>query len=84
MICAAACFVAKAADVPRSTSTVAPRSENVTSDAGVRSADASSDANTLVMPSWNDTLLRGDVMLLPAASQGFYPTQNDLDYMRVS
>lgn len=92
MICAAVCFVAKAADVPRSISTVAARSENVingvTSDTGERkakssnsSATASTEADTLVMPSWNDTLLRGDVMLLPAASQGFYPTQNDLNYL---
>ena len=90
MICAAACFASKAADVPRSTTTVAPRSENaitkVASGSNAKKAasatvDSSAESDTLVMPSWDDTLLRGDVMLLPAASQGFYPTQNDIDYL---
>lgn len=92
MICAAACLVSKAADMPRTATTVVPRSENavknVTFDNDGKHINGSSatatsdnDSNTLVMPTWGDTLLRGDVMLLPAASQGFYPTQNDLNYL---
>lgn len=55
-----------------------------------KSPDASSGnatsrkPDTLAMPDWNDTLIRGDVMLLPAVSQnqgGYFPTQNDIDYL---
>jgi hypothetical protein len=86
MICAVACFAIKAADAPRKTDMDAPRRENAfksssSNGAAKKVSDASGEVDTLVMPSWDDTLLRGDVMLLPAASQGFYPTQDDINYL---
>lgn len=47
----------------------------------IKDTDLSSSKDSLVMPTWENTLVRSDVQLLPAMSQrereGFFPTQSD-------